>query len=120
NVLPDRIGVSDAVPLFRKEVPQADADQSMPLRQRSQYAAPDAEIAERAMHADQRWPLAGLAHVEIGHVVSVDVEGLHTDSREVLQGTPVQDSRKPGGSQLFPSLDFTSKRAWGLRQGSKP
>src|SRR5262249_43662220 len=75
NVLPDRIGVSDAVPLFRKEVPQADADQSMPLRQRSQYAAPDAEIAERAMHADQRWPLAGLAHVEIGHVVSVDVEG---------------------------------------------
>ena len=29
------------------------------------------------MHADQRRSASGLAHVEIGHVVSVDVKGLH-------------------------------------------
>ena len=30
------------------------------------------------MHADQRRAVSVLAHVEIGHVVSVDVEALHS------------------------------------------
>src|SRR3954449_11738389 len=30
-------------------------------------------------------------------------------------GTPVQDSRKPGGSQLFPSLDLSSVHIGGMR-----
>ena len=30
------------------------------------------------MHADQRRPAPVFAHVEIGHVVSVDVEALHS------------------------------------------
>ena len=61
DMLRDRIGVADSVPLFGKEVPQADADQPVLLRQRPDHTAPDAEIVERTMHADQRraaldWP----------------------------------------------------------------
>ncbi|GEC47951.1 hypothetical protein BJA01nite_55930 [Bradyrhizobium japonicum] len=50
----------------------------MPLRQRLEHTAPDAEVIERTMHADQRRPAPVFAHVEIGHVVSVDVEALHS------------------------------------------
>ncbi|BAL79557.1 hypothetical protein S23_63700 [Bradyrhizobium cosmicum] len=49
----------------------------MPLRQRPEHAAPDAEVVERAVHTEQRRTAAVFAHVEIGHVVSVDVEALH-------------------------------------------
>jgi hypothetical protein len=34
DMLRDRIGVADAVPVLGKEVPQADRDYAMPLRQR--------------------------------------------------------------------------------------
>jgi hypothetical protein len=65
-----------------KEVPQADANQAMPFRQRADQATPDAEVIERAVHADQRRTL-GLAYVEIGHVVSIDVKGLHEGSQNL-------------------------------------
>src|ERR1035437_1720674 len=44
------------------------------FRQRPEHRRPGAEIAQRAMYADQRRTPADL---EIGHVVSVDGEGLH-------------------------------------------
>lgn len=78
DMLGDRIGVANTIPFLRKEVPQADGDQPMPLGQRAEHAAPDPEVVERAVHADQRRPAAVLAHVEIGHVVTVDVEALHS------------------------------------------
>ncbi|GMO94852.1 hypothetical protein TM239_07040 [Bradyrhizobium sp. TM239] len=49
----------------------------MPLRQWAEHAAPDPEVVERAVHADQWRSAPVFAHVEIGHVVSVDVEALH-------------------------------------------
>src|SRR5207244_11500213 len=39
DMLGDRIGVALAIPLFGKKVPQADADQPMPLRERPGHAA---------------------------------------------------------------------------------
>jgi hypothetical protein len=62
-----------------EEVPQADADQPMLFRERADHAAPDSKIIQRAVHANQRRPFC-LAYVEIGHVVSVDVKGLHEGS----------------------------------------
>ena len=45
------------------------------------HRGPDPEIAERAVDADQRRGATGaLADIEIGHVVAVDVKGLHANS----------------------------------------
>ena len=66
--------VTDAIPVLGKEVPEADRDDAMFFRQRPQHRIPGAEVAERAVHADQRRPFAD---IEIGHVVSVDAKGLH-------------------------------------------
>ena len=74
DVLRDRIGVADAVPMLRKKVPQGHRDQPMLSRQGAEHRRPDAEVAQRAVHAHQR---RALANIEIGHVVSVDAEGLH-------------------------------------------
>ena len=74
DMLGDRIGVANAVPMRGKKVPQRNRDHAVLPRQRSEHRRPDAEIAQRAMHADQR---RSLADVEIGHVVAVDVECLH-------------------------------------------
>ncbi len=46
----------------------------MVLRERPEHGGPGAEIAERAVHADQR---RSLAEFEIGHVVIVDAKILH-------------------------------------------
>src|ERR1700751_522598 len=46
----------------------------MLLRQRPEHRIPGAEIAERAVHADQR---VALSDLEIGHVISVDAQCLH-------------------------------------------
>src|ERR1700744_113716 len=82
DMLRDRIGVADTVPLIRKEMPQADADHAVSLRQQAVDAAPDAKIVQRAVHANQRRPLMGLAYLEIGHVVAVDGKGLHAGLAE--------------------------------------
>src|ERR1700760_1751242 len=55
-------------------MPQAHRDHAMLFRQRADHRIPGAEIAERAVHADQR---PALADLEIGHVISVDAKGLH-------------------------------------------
>ena len=74
DMLGDRIGVADAVPMLGKKVPQGHRDHPMLLRQRAEHRRPDAEVAQRTMHAHQR---RAPADVEIGHVVSVDVKALH-------------------------------------------
>ena len=51
DVLRHQIVVADAVPMLRKEAPQAERDHAMLFRQRAQHGIPGAEIAERAMHA---------------------------------------------------------------------
>jgi hypothetical protein len=79
DVLRDRVGATLAVPVIGKEMAQADADQAMLCRQRADHAAPDAEVVQRTVHADQRRSFC-LAYVEIGHVVSVDAKGLHGGS----------------------------------------
>ena len=60
DVLRDRIGVADAVPMFGKESAASDRrDHAMLARQRPEHRRPDPEIAQRAVHADQRraaWP----------------------------------------------------------------
>ena len=76
DMLRDRVGLALAVPMIGEEVPQADANQAMLRRQRAHHAAPDPEVIQRTMHADQRRTF-GLAYVEIGHVVAVDMKGLH-------------------------------------------
>src|SRR4051812_7232115 len=78
----DRVGhmlrhlvvVADGVPMLGKEMPQADRDHAMALRQRTEHRIPGAEIPERAVHADQR---RALADFKIGHVVTVDAKALH-------------------------------------------
>jgi hypothetical protein len=87
DVLGDRIGIADPIPMFGEEVPQAYRDDAVPCRERADHRTPDAEIAERAVHADQRRPLP---NVEIGHVISVDVKGLH-------EGLGLLGSRNPEG-----------------------
>ena len=71
DVLGDRIGVADTVPMLGEEVPQRQRDHPMFARQWAEHRRPDAEVAERAVHADQRRTLADL---EIDHVVAVDVK----------------------------------------------
>src|SRR5207302_8819929 len=44
------------------------------LRQRTEHRIPGAEIAERAVHADQR---RAFPQFEIGHVVTIDAKCLH-------------------------------------------
>src|SRR6185295_14823159 len=67
-----------AIPVFRKKAAQADRDHPMLLRQRSEHRVPRAEIAERAVDADQRRAVVGApADIEIGHVASVDGKRLH-------------------------------------------
>src|SRR5215472_14313974 len=88
-MLGDRIGVADAIPLLRKKVPQADADHPVSFCQRTEHAAPDAEIVERAVYAEERRSAVGLSHIEIGHVVCVDVEGLHGRADGVRKVEPV-------------------------------
>src|ERR1700761_4813357 len=67
----------DTVPMFGKEMPQAHRDHAMVSRQRSEHGIPGAEVAERAVHADQRMALSDL---EIGHVIIVDSNALHASS----------------------------------------
>ncbi len=74
DVLRDRIGVTDAVPVLGKKVPQRHRDQAMLLRERAKHGGPNAKVAERAVHAHQR---RALPDIEIGHVVSVDAKRLH-------------------------------------------
>ena len=74
DMLRDRIGVAAAVPTLGEEMPQADRDHAMFAGQRAEHRRPDAKIAERAMHAHQR---PAFTHLEIGHVIAVDAEGLH-------------------------------------------
>src|SRR5229473_420558 len=81
-VLRDRIGVADAVPMLGKKVPETDRDHPMFSRQRAEHRRPDAEVAQRAVYAQQRRALADL---EIGHVVSVGGEGLHGGLRSVMR-----------------------------------
>jgi hypothetical protein len=54
DMLRDRIGGALAVPMIGEKVPQADADQAMLCRQRPGHAAPDAEVIQGTVHADQR------------------------------------------------------------------
>ena len=54
DMLRHQIVVADAIPMFREKVAQADRDHAMLFRQRSEHRVPGAEIAERAVHADQR------------------------------------------------------------------
>src|SRR2546423_1318881 len=78
NVLRHPVMIGDgAVPMFGKEMPQAHRDHAVLSRQRSEYGIPGAEIAERAVDADQR---VALANVQIGHVVAVDADCLHVSS----------------------------------------
>ena len=74
DVLGDRIGIADPIPMFGEEVPQAYPDDAAPCRERAEHRMPGTEIAEGAVDADQRRALSDL---EIGHVISVDVKGLH-------------------------------------------
>ena len=100
DMLRDRISVADAIPVIGKEMPQAHRDHAVFRRQRPDHRRPDAEIAQRAVDADQRRGSGlTLAHVDIGHVVSVDVKGLHLGLGEAEQRVEpaVQDSRNPGG-----------------------
>src|SRR6516165_8601011 len=66
--------VADTVPMLGEEVPEADRSHAVLFRQRSEHGIPGAEIAECAVYADQR---PTLSQFKIGHVVSVDVKGLH-------------------------------------------
>ncbi len=69
DVLRDRIGVADAVPMVGEEMPQRRRDHAVPARQGTQHRGPDPKIAQRAVDADQRRAIAGaLADIEIGHV----------------------------------------------------
>src|SRR6266702_836387 len=74
DVLRHLVIVTDGVPMLGKEVPQADRDHAMRFRQRAEHSIPGEEIAERAVHADQR---RASSHFEIGHVVTVDAKCLH-------------------------------------------
>src|SRR5262249_1814271 len=70
--------VAAAVPMLREEMPQAERDDAVLPRQRSEHGIPGAEVAERAVHADQRMaPIAFLPNLQIGHIVAVDAQGLH-------------------------------------------
>lgn len=87
DMLGDRIGIADAVPMLREEMPQRRRDHPMLARKQSQHRRPDPKIAQRAMHAHQRRAIAGaVADVEIGHVIAVDVKGLHTKLAELEAG----------------------------------
>ena len=86
DMLRDRIGVADSVPVLGEEMPQRRCDHAMIAGQRSEHRRPDPKIAQRAVNADQRRAIAGgLADIEIGHVIAVDVKGLH-GAREVGEG----------------------------------
>src|SRR5262249_3348183 len=74
DMLGHAIVAADAVPMFGKEMAQADRDDSVLARQWPEHGIPGAEIAKRAVYADQRMTLPDL---EIGHVVIVDAQGLH-------------------------------------------
>jgi hypothetical protein len=63
-----------AIPVLRKVMPHADCDDAMLARQRPEHRRPDAEIAQRTMHADQRRTAADL---EVGHVMVVHAQVLH-------------------------------------------
>ena len=72
------IVVANAIPMLGEKMPQTNGDHPVLLRQRPQHRIPGAEIAERAVYADQR-RISGLspADLKVGHVVSVDVKSLH-------------------------------------------
>src|SRR5882757_2859397 len=86
DVLRHLVIVTDGVPMLGKEVPQADRDHAMRFRQRAEHGIPGAEIAERAVHADQR---RAFSDFEISHVVAVDAKGLHAR----FPGSPVTERR---------------------------
>ena len=62
-MLRNPVVLASSVPMFGKKVPQAHGDHPVRLRQRPEHGIPAAEIAERAMHADER---CSLAEREIG------------------------------------------------------
>lgn len=74
DVLRHLVVVAHGIPMLGKEMPQADRDDAMGLRERAEHRIPGAEIPERAVHADQRMAIPDF---EIGHVVTVDAEALH-------------------------------------------
>src|ERR1700751_3633957 len=74
DMLRHAVIVADTIPVLGKEMPETDADHPVIFRQRPEHRIPGAEIAERAVHADQR---IALSHFEIGHVVTVDADRLH-------------------------------------------
>ena len=64
-------------------MPQTNSDHAMFFRQRSEHRRPGAEIAQRAVHAYQRWAMADL---EIGHVGAVDLKRLHGLTQDGTEG----------------------------------
>lgn len=69
DMLRHLVVVAHAIPIFRKEMPQRDCDNSVMLRQRPHNGPEGAEIAERAVHANKG---PALAELEICHVVAID------------------------------------------------
>ena len=54
DMLRHQIVVADTIPVLGKKAAQAECDDAMLSRQRPEHRIPGAEIAERAVHADQR------------------------------------------------------------------
>jgi len=77
DMLGHAVVVAGAVPMLGKEMPQADADDAVFPRQRPKQGKPGAEIAERAVHANER---VASARLEIGHVIAVESDRLHVQS----------------------------------------
>src|SRR5208282_3267988 len=73
-MLGDGEAVADAVPMFRKETPQAERNDAMPARERPQHRRPGPKITQRTVHADE---MRTLTHLDIGHVITVDAQMLH-------------------------------------------
>src|SRR5438067_1649260 len=98
DMLAHPVIVADTVPMFGKEVPQADRDHAKTFRQRPHHRRPGAEVAERAMHADQ-W--RAFSDFEIGHVVAVDTKRLHGDQASAKNSSTISQDLCCGCSNLW-------------------
>jgi hypothetical protein len=59
------------------------------------------------MHADQRRAIAGtLADVEIGHVIAIDVKGLHGDLVRDERGPLKGAGENPRSSEVVHAVKF--------------
>jgi hypothetical protein len=67
-VLCDREFSTPPIPLLRKEVPQAQRDHAVPLRERTEHCQPAAKIIKRAVDADKGSPAPDL---DIRHVIVI-------------------------------------------------